>query len=280
LAAGWKRRNKKRKEEVLDKKLIKKEVLKILRAELSDPKVLKICMDIISNITDEANLVATGNGLRMRAVDSAHVVLAELALKKEIFDTYELEGESERIGLDLIKFSSVLKRAGTKDRLILQADSRNGKIEITFRGESSTRTFTMPLVEVSEEVTNVPALDFPAMVEIESKTFENAIKDAEIVGDHVVLRAEEENLYISACGELGEAETKIPREDTYYFTLKRSAGRVKSMFSIEYLKDMIKAKDVAKTLKIHLGRDMPVRLEYIRDGAELRFLLAPRIANE
>lgn len=213
-------------------------------------------------------------------MDPAHVALVELSLRKEVFYTYELEAEEAKLGLDLNRFSSILKRAGAKDKLILLADTRNGKIEITFRGESSTRTFSMPLIEVSEEEINSPNLDFPATVEIESKAFENAIKDAEIVSDHVVLRAEEENFYISACGELGEVETEIPREDTYYFTLKRSAGKVKSMFSIEYLKDMIKAKDMAKTLKIHLGRDMPVKLEYIGDGAELRFLLAPRIASE
>ena len=246
-------------------------MLKILKAELSDPKMLKTCMDIISNMIDEANLVATEEGLHLRAMDPAHVALVELSLQKEVFDTYELEAEEVKLGLDLGRLSSVLKRAEAKDRLALLADER--ELKITFEG-ISTRTFRMPLIEVSGEDLALPNLDFPATAEIEPETFGEAVRDAMVVGDNVALRAEEERLCISAGGELGEVEIEIPRENTYYF---KSAGEVESTFGLEYLKDMIKAKDMAKVLRISIGRDMPVKLEYQGDGVEMKFLLAPRV---
>ena len=54
----------------------------------------------------------------------------------------------------------------------------------------------------------------------------------------------------------------------------------KSMFSIEYLKDMIKAGDIASTVVINLGNDIPVKLDFMAPGVALSFLLAPRIESE
>jgi DNA polymerase III sliding clamp (beta) subunit (PCNA family) len=52
------------------------------------------------------------------------------------------------------------------------------------------------------------------------------------------------------------------------------------MFSLEYLKDMIKASDIAPTVKISLGDNIPVRMDFLAEDIRLSFLLAPRIESE
>lgn len=252
----------------------------MFKARLSEPKLFANCFVAISNMIDEACLIASEEGLHLRAMDPAHVALVDFSMKKDFFDEFNVQGEI-KMGLDLSRFCTILKRGGGSDSMFLKLSSESSALEIKFEN-SSTRTFRMPLIEVSEEELKVPSLDFPAMVEIEPKILEEAIKDAEIVSDHVVFSIDGENFYIAAGGELGEAEVKISKNEAISFSVSPPSGeeKVKSMFSIEYLKDMIKASDIASTVRIHLGNNIPVKLEFIASGVELSFLLAPRIESE
>jgi len=63
--------------------------------------------------------------------------------------------------------------------------------------------------------------------------------------------------------------------------LKEDAGRVKSIFSLDYLNKVIKAKKLSDTLTLHLGDDFPLKIDFkVPDKLELSFILAPRIEEE
>jgi len=249
----------------------------MFKAKLSEPKILRLSFEAISNLIDEAGIIATKEGLQLRAMDPAHVALVDFSLKREIFDEFSVENLKIRMGVDLTRLCTILKRGGASNSIQLELPSESSALKIRFEN-SSTRIFNMPLIDVSEEELNVPSLDFPAMVEIEPRILEEAIKDAEIVTDHVVFSMDAENFYISARGELGDVEVKTNKSEAISFNL--SGESVKSLFSIEYLKDMIKASDIASTVRVYLGNNIPVKLEFIASGVELSFLLAPTIESE
>jgi proliferating cell nuclear antigen len=246
----------------------------MFKARLDDPKMLKSSIDAVSNMIDEAGVNVTEDGIRLKAMDPAHVALVDLELSKDAFDEYEAT-EPLVLGLDLERFNTILKRCGS-DKIFLQFDSDNNALSIKFKN-SSTRTFSLPLIEVSEEELKVPTLEFPCKIEIDPRILSEGIKDAEIVSDHVVLRVDENTLYISAKGDLGNVEVKVSKDEAKLFEVSQSC---RSMFSIEYLKDMIKASDVAESVRIFLGDNIPVKMDFIAENARLSFLLAPRIESE
>jgi proliferating cell nuclear antigen len=53
----------------------------------------------------------------------------------------------------------------------------------------------------------------------------------------------------------------------------------RSTFNLAYLKDLTKSTAAEDLLKIYLGSDMPVKIEYEVSGSKLVFLLAPRIES-
>lgn len=247
----------------------------MFEASLTDPKLLKYSIDAISNMIDEAGFSVTSEGLRLRAMDPAHVALVDFELKKEAFDKFEVK-ESLVLGLDLGRFNTILKRAGADDKISLAFDEENNALRIKFKN-SSTRTFNLPLIDVPEEELKVPNIDFPSVIEISPSIIDEGIKDAEIISDHVTLKANEQFLYISAKGDLGNVEVKVAKEEAIQFETKKEC---KSMFSIEYLKDMIKASEIADSVKISLGDNVPVKMDFLAPSARLSFLLAPRIESE
>lgn len=247
----------------------------MFKASLKDPKILKHSIDVISNMVDEVGINVTKDGMTLRAMDPAHVALVDFELKKDAFDEYEI-GEALVLGVDLDRLNTILKRAGADDKIHLNVDQETNALDIRLKNDS-TRTFNLPLIEVTDEDLKVPDLEFPCTVEINSKIISEGIKDAEIVSDHVILKMDDENLYIKARGDLGNVEVKAAKEDAISFDCK---GSTRSMFSLEYLKDMIKASDIAGTVKISLGDNLPVKMDFISNEIKLSFLLAPRIESE
>jgi proliferating cell nuclear antigen len=226
-------------------------------------------------MVDEVGINVTKDGMTLRAMDPAHVALVDFELKKGAFDEYEVD-ETLVLGIDLDRLNTILKRAGAEDKITLEVDSENNALRIRLKN-ASTRTFNLPLIEVSEEELKVPDLEFPCVVEINSKIISEGIKDAEIVSDHVVLKIDENNLYIKARGDLGNVEIKAAKDEAISFDVKQDT---RSMFSLEYLKDMIKASDIADTVKISLGDNIPVKMDFLSSDIKLSFLLAPRIESE
>jgi proliferating cell nuclear antigen len=247
----------------------------MFNAVLADPKLLKSSIDAISNMIDEAGVNVSEAGLRLRAMDPAHVALVDFELGKEAFDKFEVS-ETLVLGLDLDRLNTILKRAGGGDRISLALDEEANSLRIKFEN-TSTRTFNLPLIEVSEEELKVPNLNFPCVVELSPSIISEAIKDAEIISDHVTLRVDKEYLYVTAKGDLGNVEVKVAKEEAVQFEAQQEA---KSMFSIEYLKDMVKASDVASSVRLSLGDNIPVKMDFLAPNVRLSFLLAPRIESD
>lgn len=247
----------------------------MFKATMSDAKLLKSSIEAISNLIDEAGINVDNEGLKLRAMDPAHVALVDFQLSKEAFDNFEVT-EPVVLGVDLERLNTILKRAGPGDVISLGLDEDKNMLKIKIKN-TSTRTFGLPLIDVSDEELKVPSLDFPSSVEVHPNILKEAIKDAEIVSDHVTLKTDENNLYISAKGDLGNVSVKVLKDDAIEFL---SSGEVSSMFSLEYLVDMMKASGLADTVKINLGNDIPVRVDFKAENINLAFLLAPRIESE
>jgi proliferating cell nuclear antigen len=247
----------------------------MFKASLSDPKLLKYYIDAISNMIDEAGINVSDEGLKLRAMDPSHVALVDFELNKDAFDEFQTS-EPLVLGVDLDRFNTILKRAGAADKLELELNEGGNALRIKFEN-ATRRVFELPLIEVPEGEQKVPSLEFPCEVEIDAKIISEGIKDAEIISDHVTLSMDEESFLIEARGDLGNVKINIGRESAISFTSK---GKVKSMFSIEYLKDMIKASDVASSVKLSLGDNIPVKMDFLAPSARLSFLLAPRIESE
>ncbi len=247
----------------------------MFKAELTDAKLLKSSIDAISNMIDEAGVTVNKEGIRLKAMDPAHVALVDFELKNDVFDEFNVD-DPVVLGLDLDRLDTILKRAGTSDRIVLELDEEDNVLNIKFKN-SSTRRFSLPLIEVVGEEINVPSFDFPARVEISPSLVSEGIKDAEIVSDHVIFKIDENDLYIIAKGDLGNVEVRIARDEAIALEVKNTC---QSMYSIEYLKDMIKASDIANSIKIHLGENIPVKMDFLGPSARLSFLLAPRVESE
>lgn len=250
----------------------------MFKAVTKDSKLLRDSIDTISQLIDDGLFKLKKDGIELVAADRAMVSFVDFKLKGSYFDEYESDKE-RTIGLNLLNFLTVLKRANSNDKLTLNLDEKENKLEVILEGDSKRR-FSIPLIEISrEDVPQVDQLKFGASAEVRADILEQGITDADIVADSVIIELSPDNLRMFAEGSSSKAELNLEKGNDALFDLD-SKEMINSRYSLEYLKKMIKGSRLSERARIMLGKDFPLKLEFRGENATLSLILAPRIAEE
>lgn len=245
--------------------------------QIENPKVLKDSMQVISNLISEGVFQIKEDGIELVAADPAMVALVDFKILKEAFNKFEVSEEGE-IGVNIENLYSILRRASGSDNLTLKTDG-SSKLSLVLENESK-RSFTLPLLNMSDEdIPDTGDLEFNVLADMDSSVLENGIGDASVVGDSVTFESEDGDIFIKAESSSSDVEFKISKGSDAILDMEE--GEAKSMFSIDYLNKMIKASKLSGTVRVFLGKDYPMRLDFkVPDTLELGFILAPRIEEE
>jgi proliferating cell nuclear antigen len=248
-----------------------------MKLVLADPTYLKDSIAVISDLVNEARFKISKDGIEMVAMDPANVAMVVYKLLSSAFTEFDVPKEMD-LAINLANLKQVLRRVKANDILTLMVTEEN-KLQVTLKG-GTTRTFSLPIIDIEEKEQRVPNLTFPINVTTASSVLNDAIEDADIVAESVTFGAEPDRFSISAEGDLSKAHIEIGHGGDTKVTTE-SAAKVKAKYSIEYLKKMIQAGKLADTVSIGFNQDYPLKLEYkVVDKLLLSFILAPRVEND
>ncbi|RLF40379.1 MAG: proliferating cell nuclear antigen (pcna) [Thermoplasmata archaeon] len=237
---------------------------------------IRTVIDATAILVDEAKFKLTSDGIYGRTVDPAHVGMIDFKLDKEAFDEYECDEDTE-IGVDLEKLKSILRIATGEETISFTYAKDEGRMTVNL----GNLTRKLALLDVSEMAdTKIPSLELPAEIGVPITEIWQAIRAAEAISDHIKLIADPESFQMIAEGDTDVVELKLTKDQLY--TLK-CGEKVKSMFPLDYLSDMIKiAKGKTDEGTLNLGNNFPLKLSLDMANGTIKivYLLAPRIESE
>ncbi len=245
----------------------------MFRGVLESAKEFKKVVDTVATLLDEICFEVDEEGVKAAAMDPSHVALVSLEIPRLAFEEYE--ADSHEIGIDLEAFKKVMNRAKSKDKLILELDEDKNKLNVIFEN-TGKRKFSLALLDISSSSVKVPDIEYPNVIMIKGDAFKEALKDADLFSDYVILKVDEEKFVVHAKSDLNESEAVFEKDSSAIISLDVKEA-AKSAFNLDYLMDMVKGISKGDIVKIYLGNDMPVKIEYSLAGVNLTFLLAPRI---
>ena len=250
----------------------------MFKAVTADTKLLRNSIDTISQLIDDGLFKLSKEGMELSAADRATVSFVDFKLNSSAFDDYKCDANIS-IGLNLLNFLTVLKRANANDKLTLNLDEKENKLEIILEGDSK-RKFAIPLIEIRrEEMPQVDKLEFTADAKVRADIIEQGINDADIVADSIIIELSEDNLRMFASGNSSKSELNLEKGNEALLDL-RAGTRVQSRYSLEYLKKMIKGSRISDSMKIMLGKDFPLKMLFESKDACLSMILAPRVSED
>ena len=235
--------------------------------------VLKTLIDATSTLVDEVKVRVEPEGMSLKAVDPAHVAMVELTLRAAAFQEYK--ADSMEMGLDLEKFKEVLKLASGDDEVEMDFDPSGHRLVMKI-GNVTRR---MSLVDTSGmSDPKVPKLDLPCKITIMPSELERGIRAAESIADHVALSADKDTFELIAEGDTDQVHLKLDRS---MLAELKATEKSKSLFSLDYFANMVKAAKGSGGIQLQLGNDYPVKIEFDLAGGNghVTYLLAPRIES-
>jgi len=236
---------------------------------LHEPNLLKTIFDAIESIVDEVQIQVESDNLSLRALDRSHITYIKLFLKQSFFTEYHCS-EPIKINIDTEEILKVLKRAKSDDTLTLKVEGDN---LILILDGSAKRTFKVRLIDIEYEAPSPPDLMWDATINVPFNLFKSGLMDMGVVSDKVSLKVDPDKFMMAAEGDFGDSILE-------YIHGEHVEGTFKSVYSLEKIKEMLKADKFSDTVTIGLGDNMPLNLGLVNGDGVLSFLLAPRIENE
>jgi proliferating cell nuclear antigen PCNA len=197
-------------------------------------------------------------------------------LLSSAFTEYNISEDVE-IAINLNSLRQILKRAKANDMVSLELENNKLKIQLK---SNTTRTFNLPIIELEDKEQKVPELKFPVDIKLPCNVLNEAVEDAVIVAESLAFEAESKKFHITAEGDLSDVKVEIGEDEGSKIAVE-GGSKVRSKYSIEYLKKMVNGSKLADNVSIMFNKDYPLKLEYKEvDKVMLSFILAPRVEND
>jgi proliferating cell nuclear antigen len=238
-----------------------------------DADIFREAIDAISALVPECRLHTADNGISTRAVDTANVAMISLELKKEAFDSYK--ATKSQVGVDISKMKNIFNMMGKGDLISLELPENAQKMQLSVHGYQ----YSITLLDTNtiRKDPNPPTINLPGKLTISGDNLNNAIKAAAVISDKIAIgiNPKDETFYMIAEGDTDNIRREFGKDELKSLT----PNEARSLFSLDYLKDMGKVMSKAAEVEIFLGLDHPVRFSFdIANGnGHVEYLLAPRI---
>lgn len=238
-----------------------------------DADIFRESIDAIAALVTECRFHIGDEGLRTRAVDTANVAMVSLDVKPDAFSSF-MATEAE-LGIDIAKMKNILAMMGKGDNLHLDLQEDGHKMELNFGGYK----YSITLLDVNtiRKDPNPPTIELPGKVIISGDKLNSAIKAASVISDKIALGIDPETkmFYMEAEGDTDHIRLDLGGDDLVSLV----PVDARSLFSLDYLKDMGKVMSRAEQVEVNLGNDHPVKFLFdIANGnGHVEYLLAPRI---
>lgn len=236
--------------------------------------VIKAIIDVTSHLVEEAKFNITPKGVSVAAVDPAHVGIAHVEIKSKGFAEYK--ADEMELGINIDKLSGIMRLAESDDTILLEYNGHENLFVITIG--NIVRRMGLIDTEGMADV-KIPTLDIPAKVVMESGELSKGIRASEMISDHLVMTVDKDTFELYAEGGVDRVNLKLSKDMLIELN---SPEKYKSLFSIDYLSNMIKPIKSEDPVTLLLGNDNPVKIDFdLADKkGHVTYMLAPCISSE
>ncbi|MCW4049141.1 MAG: proliferating cell nuclear antigen (pcna) [Candidatus Bathyarchaeota archaeon] len=250
----------------------------MFEVEVADIEPLRNLVKAIAAVVEEGCFNVDEARISLLAMDSSRVALVDFELPREFFDEYRCDGE-QTISIRIGEFLKFLDRVERDERVKIRLDEERARLVIQCIRPGHTRRFEMTILEPLDEEVPQPKILFKSSARILTQSLREAIRDADLVGEHVKIEVTREALKMSAVGDMGSAFSEWERGADELLELKAEEDSG-ATFTLSYLKDIVDAAIVSSEVAtLEITTDMPIRMDFELSLGRLVYYLAPCIGT-
>ena len=253
----------------------------------------KTIVSFINNIVENANFKLTKKGIKITSLDKAHVALLDCFIPCDFFKNYNFCQNSNNendendetneivLGLNVGILMKILNHLNHNDELIFSYNEDS--LDISFINSKYQKNYNIKLMDIDSDELSIFNCDNCTCINIESKYFNEIIKDLCDIGDVVKFNiykdgidGENQNIELECFGDMTSLGMIISNDDLTIDNLQN----VNLEFSLNNLETFSKGYNLNKHMTIEIDNNYPLKLSYkIMDTGYINYFLAPRIED-
>lgn len=248
----------------------------MFEVEVSRIDPLRNLVKALSVIVEEGTFTMNEAQIKLLAMDPSHVAMVDFELPADFFDKYKCEGEP-RLSVNIKEFLKFLDRVDKDEDVVIKLDDEKARLVISCRRGGRGRRFEMPIMEPLDEEVPQPKIFFKSKARLLTNSLRNAIRDANLVSEHVKVTVEGEMLKVSALGDMGSAVSEWEKGSDDLLELKAEEDS-SATFTLSYLNEITNAAGSSgEVVTVELSTDMPIKMDFELPKGKLVYYLAPCI---
>jgi len=247
-----------------------------MKVTFPQAKEIKNILPAIVSFLSEGTFKANKDGIFLSSLDPANVAVILLDMYPNMFTEYDIQ-EEEKFTINLEDLKKIMTKVALKSQISWEIDKEKNKFVLTVYGKAK-KVFTLPLIESEGSFMDLPSLELPVKVEMDSKAFYDIIESAKVIADEIKIVADPEGPKVSfiAEGELKDMKIDLTPQDESVLSME-VPSKAMARYSIDYLYKLSKVARISDTLTFKLDSGKPIWIDYkSTDKFKFGFVLAPR----
>jgi proliferating cell nuclear antigen PCNA len=247
-----------------------------MKVTFPQAKEIKNILPAIVSFLSEGTFKANKDGIFLSSLDPANVAVILLDMYPNMFTEYDVQDE-EKFTINLEDLKKIMTKVALKNQISWEIDKEKNKFVLTVYGKAK-KLFTLPLIESEGSFMDLPNLELPVKVEMDSKAFYDIIESAKVIADEIKIVADPDGPKVSfiAEGELKDMRIDLTPQDESVLSME-VPSKAMARYSIDYLYKLSKVARISDTLTFKLDSGKPIWIDYkSTDKFRFGFVLAPR----
>ena len=242
--------------------------------------ILSSICDAVAVITKEPAFVFQESGVSIVALDDAKIMLANIGLRKSLFNTYDVPG-LQKVSFDIKELAKHLSGAAGPTMITIKSmeyGDKENRLDLMVPSRYGFKSIFIPILGEVEPSMVPKAMPFDSFCKIDVGGLEQIARDADRV-DTVYCRfsiGDEDQLVAKLVGDNSTVTNVL--EDGKSIICKKFNPEAKFVLSKEYLADAVKiCKFFTNITKMSFGSAlMPIMFEHqLPFDALFRIYIAP-----
>lgn len=237
--------------------------------------------------TEQINIMFEETRMYIQAMDNAKVSVFEIDISSTWFDKYERTGDSNVcLGINASTLYKILNTRDKSQELSIVYDAEESdKLAMCFSSKNKAvfdKNFVIPLIDIDEQLMQIPVSESQAEIAINSTNFANIISQLRLFGDTIDISCNEEQILLSSNSiDSGKMTVEISMDDLDEFSINDGAT-LNLSFSLAQLHNICMYHKIGKDVQIKWINDFPMQINYSIDDdlLKLRFYLAPKMSDD
>jgi proliferating cell nuclear antigen len=224
--------------------------------------------ELMKDVLVESNIIATPEGMRLLAIDSAQCVVTSVHLQAHSFEHYECK-QRTTIGVNMANMYKLVKSASNNDVITLWKNAGEDVLNIRLQNSerSSLTDYKLKLLDIDELPIQAPSCEFEYVVSLSSSEFQRMARDMAMLAASVHIKNDDRTLTLSCYGEYADQETVLEASQNLIINRDTTkapvvGGPESSEYSLRYLIMFARGSSLSSSVQLYLQRGMPLILSY------------------